>query len=108
MVEKLDYNYDSKNDTLFIFNSELDYKSSLDMGGLVIDFSKDNKIKGIEITEASLFFSEFLEKEITKENIMKVTNYLIDIKKSKNMYHISLGMKFENNLEVSIPLSTPI
>ena len=38
---ELQLNYDFENDTLFLFDEKLEYKDSIDMNTIIIDFSKE-------------------------------------------------------------------
>ena len=54
--------YDNKNDILSIhkgFLSDEKFKGNVDAGDLILDISTKGKIRGIEIMNASKFFSQF-------------------------------------------------
>ena len=51
------YDYDLQNDSIFIYSDGHKYKESIDADGIILDFSEDNNIIGIEILGASEKFN---------------------------------------------------
>lgn len=107
MIEGLEFDYDDKNDILYLYN-ELEYKSSVDFSGLVIDFSKDKKIKGAEIIDASSFFSELMNKEISRDDLKGISKSFIEVKKARSSYHINLGVELMDSSRFDVPIMVPI
>ena len=75
MSKKYKFDYDYENDSLFIYNSTSKSKGSVEIDDLIIDYSSNKEISGVELLNASRFFKEVtleghsLSKEMLKEII---------------------------------------
>ena len=103
MEEKnLNYDYDVENDTLFFYTDE--YKSSIMFFGIIIDISKNKKIKGIEVLNATKAFSELLGIEVTKEMLSNITKPKLITKSINDLLIMEVDFKADNT-RISLPLS---
>ena len=106
MLKNLKFDYDEKNDLLYLYN-DLEYESSIDWYGLVIDFSRDRIIKGTEITDASIFFSELTNKTISKTDLKTIVKSFIDVRETRNSFHVNVGVELKDNSLFEIPIMIP-
>jgi len=93
--------YDHENDSLILFVKEADYKDSLNLNNIIIDFSKEGFIKGVEILNASEKFgvSKYALRNPHKIQIdLKISNEKIELK-------IELNLKIRNK---SVPSAISI
>ena len=107
MIKKLKTDYDYKNDTLYLYSNEK-YKNSIEYFGILVDITTKDDIKGIEIPNASKFFTELLEKNISKNDLMNITNSYLETRKTKEMNFINFRVESDNISEINLPLSVPI
>ncbi len=68
------FDYDSKNDLLYLFNPAKKSKGSIEFGELVIDLEKKGEITGIEIFDASKYLSELTSRKISKKALKELEN----------------------------------
>ena len=64
------YDYDLQNDSIFIYSDGHKYKESIDADGIILDFSEDDNIMGIEILGASERFN------VSKIDILNIKEVL--------------------------------
>lgn len=103
MKKKLKFDYDYKNDTLYLYNDE-ECKESISFFGLVIDVTKNKSIKGIEILNATRFISKLSETKITRDMLKNITLPRIKIKTINELMFIVVNFKV-NNRDILLPLS---
>lgn len=101
--KNLKWDYDEENDTLFFYTDE-EYKSSVIFFGIIIDISKNRKVKGLEILDASKVFSELIGSEITKDMLNHVSKPKITTKPIRDLLIVELDFKAENT-KIFLPLS---
>ena len=81
-----EHDYDEENDILVIYNAERKVKESLEVSeNIVVDLDKDDHINGIEIMDASEFFSSF-NPEISKEFLSELDSARIEYKSFRNQW----------------------
>lgn len=89
------YDYDFQNDSIFFYEEDEKYRSSIDLDGIILDFNEEGYLMGIEILDASEKFNVLKSDfhnikhfgatiEINKENI-KVTMKMEMIKRNKSI-----------------------
>lgn len=110
MFKKFNFDYDSKNDSLFIYDPISKSKASIEMDDFVIDFNTRKEISGIELLNASDFL-ENLDFQENKINIKKVLNNIkdckVDIIAKDNFYVIKLVLISGTQQRLATPLIVP-
>jgi uncharacterized protein YuzE len=96
MSKANNYDYDLQNNSIFFYNDGHKYKESIDADGIILDFSEDDKIMGIEILGASEKFN------LSKPDLLNIKNFNANIIISKE--NIEVAMKvgiFKRNKLIS-------
>jgi uncharacterized protein YuzE len=110
------FDYDSLNDSFYVYPQERNYESSLLMGDLVLDINESRDIVGIEILNASEKFGlnkyEFLSPVKLRASIRVEGDEMhIDLKftYNKRNHHIakSLSVASVNDMDLS-PVTTTL
>lgn len=83
------YDYDLQNDSMFFYGEDNNYKSSVDLDNIIIDFSEQDYLMSIEILDASKKF------KVSKYDLLNVKNFNATVKVSKDNIEIIM------NLEIS-------
>ena len=98
--------YDKENDILFIHRKDIKTKGSVEvMGGdIVIDFSKDKEVVGIEIMNASELLKNF---DITKSMLSQSIAGDIKVSQQRNVLFLTLVLKMPKNIEKEAILTVP-
>ena len=81
------YDYDLQNDSIFFYSDGHKYKESIDADGIILDFSEDDNIMGIEILGASEKFN------VSKSDLLNIKHFNAKIEISKE--NIEVAMKVE-------------
>jgi uncharacterized protein YuzE len=90
MFKKLkanNYDYDLQNNSIFFYNDGHKYKESIDADGIILDFSEDDKIMGIEILGASEKFN------VSKSDLLNIKDFNAKIEISKENIEVAIKMK---------------
>ena len=105
------YDYDFENDSIFFYGGNKQYRSSVDLDGIILDISDGNNIMAIEILDASKRFNlaredlrniKYFEAniEISEENI-KIT-MKISVSKRNKMVDKDLNALGLNSMNLPI------
>lgn len=87
------FNYDEENDILVIHSSPRKVKESLEVSeNIVVDLDKDERINGIEIFDASEFFSSF-NPEINKRVLSELDHARIEYRSFRNQWIVLVVME---------------
>ena len=89
MIKKLkasNYDYDLQNDSLFFYSDGHKYKESIDADGIILDFSEDDNIMGIEILGASKRFN------VSKPDLLNIEDFNAKIDISKENIEVTINM----------------
>ncbi len=89
-ADTIDYDYE--NDSLFLFIKGADYKHSLVLDNIIIDFGEGNSIKGVEIQNASHKFG-VSKYALTKPLQIDVE---LNVSREKLELNIALTLKIRN------------
>lgn len=81
------YDYDSQSDSVFFYGTDKEYEYSIDLDGIIIDFSEDKQIMGVEILDASKKFN------LSKSDLHNIKHFNALIEITKN--NIDVSMKIE-------------
>lgn len=105
MLRKFDY--DSENDSLFIFDPKS--KASIEMDDFIIDFNAKKDISGLELLNASEFLEslDFEEKIDIEEALKDIKDCKVDIIKKDNFYVIKFILIFGTKQSLATPLIVP-
>ncbi len=86
------YDYDLQNDSIFIYSDRHKYKESIDADGIILDFSEDDNIMGIEILGASEKF------KVSKSDLLNIKDFNAKIEISKENIEVAIKMEiFKRN-----------
>jgi len=98
--------YDIENDILFIHRKDVKTKGSVEiMGGdIIMDFSKDKEVVGLEIMNASEFLKNF---NITKNMLSQALAGDIKIVQQRSVLFITIILKMPKNIEKEAILTVP-
>jgi len=80
------YDYDFENDSIFFYGGNKQYRSSVDLDGIILDISDDNNIMAIEILDASKRFN------LAKEDLRNIKYFEANIEISEENIKITMKM----------------
>lgn len=80
------YDYDLQNDSIFFYSDGHKYKESIDADGIILDFSEDDNIMGIEILGASERFN------VSKSDLLSIKDFNAKIEISKENIEVTINM----------------
>ena len=80
------YDYDLQNDSIFFYSDGHKYKESIDADGIILDFSEDDNIMGIEILGASKRFN------VSKPDLLNIEDFNAKIDISKENIEVTINM----------------
>ncbi len=80
------YDYDFENDSIFFYGGNKQYRSSVDLDGIILDISDDNNIMAIEILDASKRFN------LAKEDLRNIKSFEANIEISEENIKITMKM----------------
>ncbi|MDW7727697.1 MAG: DUF2283 domain-containing protein [Candidatus Methanoperedens sp.] len=80
------YDYDMQNDSIFFYSDGHKYKESIDADGIILDFSEDDNIMGIEILGASERFN------VSKPDLLNIKDFNANIEISKENIEVTIKM----------------
>lgn len=104
MIQKFKFDYDTKNDSLFIYSPNSKSKASITIADLVIDYNSKKEICGLEILNTSKFLKE---SKLTKEKLNKISECKIEIIPKNNFLTIKLILILESKEEIFAPILVP-
>jgi len=78
------YDYDFENDSIFFYGGNKQYRSSVDLDGIILDISDDNNIMAIEILDASKRFN------LAKEDLRNIKYFEANIEISEENIKITM------------------
>ena len=81
------HDYDLQNDSIFFYGEDDNYKSSIDLDGIVIDFNEEDYLMNIEILDTS-------EKlKVSKQDLLNITNFHATIKVTKENIEVTMNLE---------------
>lgn len=99
------FDYDTKYDDLFIYNSDKKSRGAVEFGDLIIDFDSNMNVVAIEMTNASDYLSKLVDL-FNKETLRKLKDCRFNAVRHKNMLIIKLLLVSEND-KINIPIQVP-
>jgi len=102
------YDYDSKNDSLFLYNPKIKSKASIELDDIVIDFNNKKQLSAIEITNATKMLANLLEekKPLNKTMLKSIKDCKIEIIKQNNHLVVRLFIILKSK-QLFTPLIIP-
>ncbi len=100
-MAEVKFDYDDKNDNLFLIDKSADIKSSVMYGDVILDISKDGKLIGIEMFDASSIIG------VSRDDLENITaaNMQVFYKTGMIIVRIHLHLK-DAEKDISIPIAT--
>ncbi len=100
-MAEVKFDYDKENDDLYMIRKDASVKSSVMFGDVILDVSKDGKLVGIEMLDASNIIG------ISGENLEGIVRADMQVFYKPNMVIIRIHLFLENTeKELSIPIAT--
>lgn len=81
------YDYDSQNDTILFYGGDGNYKSSIDLDGIIIDFNDENYLMGVEILDASNRLN------ISKYDLRNTKYFDMNLEVTEESIHVTMEIK---------------
>ncbi len=107
-MTKADFDYDQKNDILYIFRDFIT-KGSLNIGDFNIDISHNGKLSGLEIMNASKTISKSIGTQITKKMLNGIKSAGINTENRGNAIYIYYAIFFATKeVKDFLPVPMPI
>lgn len=97
-MKQFNIDYDSENDSLFVYLENSKSKGAVEIGNLILDFNEKNDLVAMEILEASKIFKTILSRMI---EMSKIREFKADVVNMRNMAGIRFSISDENNTERS-------
>jgi len=109
MIKKFAFDYDSENDSLFLYNPKSKSKASIELDDIVIDFNSKKQLSAIEITNATKILTSLLKEKtpLNKEMLKGIKDCKIEIIKQNNHLIIRLLIILKAG-QIFTPLIIPI
>lgn len=107
MMKKFEFDYDLENDGLFIYNPKTKSKASVEIDDLIIDYDSKKQISAIELLNASKFFKDLNEFEITKETLKEIIECKLEIIPKNNFFMIKFLFLLKTKEELITPVIIP-
>ena len=110
MIRKFKFDYDSENNSLFLYNPKSKSKGSIELDDLIIDFNSRKEITAIEILNATQFFKglETNGFRITKTELKDIKESKLDIISKNNFLVIKFMLLFNSKNTFSTPIIVPM
>ena len=97
---KVKFDYDAECDSLFVYDPNKKAKHSLDLKDLVLDLSKEKKVVGFEIFNASEFIANSLDgytKSKIKDILTNLKECSVSLHSKKNIIHMRILLKSKDH-----------
>lgn len=107
MFKKFKFDYDSSNDSLFLYNPKSKSKASIELDNLIIDFNSKKEISGIEFLNSVAFFKNLGEFKISKNMLKNIIDCKVEITSNNNFHIIKFMIIFESDKKVIAPVLIP-
>lgn len=102
MPEKTLVDYDEENDDLFLRKGREKYEASIEIGDFIVDFSKNDRIVGIEIMNASKNLN------ISKALLNTIKNASMTVSQGSQAMVINALLVLGNRQEIRTAIPIPI
>ena len=102
MPEKTKVDYDEKNDDLFLRMGREKYEASIEIGDFIVDFSKKERIIGLEIMNASRNLN------VSKTLLNTIKNASMMVSQGNRAMVINALLVLENKQEIRTAIPIPV
>lgn len=92
-MQKFNFDYDSENDDLFLYNPQSKSKASIEIGDLVLDYNTKRELVSIEIMNASKMLTSVKGGISAKKALLALVSCKIEAEQKKNILMIRLYLK---------------
>ncbi len=102
-MEKFNFDYDSKNDDLFVYLENKKSAGAVELGNIILDFDKNYNLVAMQIINVSEFLSKIFSRKINLSNIKEAKMEIINF---RNMDAIKFSIsdeKIEEKANILIP-----
>ncbi|MFH1127499.1 MAG: DUF2283 domain-containing protein [archaeon] len=100
-MAEVKFDYDDKNDNLFLIDKSADIKSSVMFGDVILDISKDGKLIGIEMFDASNMVG------VSRDELENIRKADMQVFYKLNMVIVRIHLHFrDSEKDISIPIAT--
>jgi len=80
------HDYDLQNDSILFYGEDNNYKSSLDLDGIVLDFNEEDYLMSIEILDASERFN------VSKHDLLNIKNFIATVEITKETIEVTMNL----------------
>jgi uncharacterized protein YuzE len=110
MLRKFSFDYDPENDSLFLYDAKSKSKASIELGDVIIDFNSKKEMSGIELLEASKFFSgiEIEGTDVDKKLLNEIQDCMIEVMPKGKFLMIKMVLLFGLNRQLATPVLVPM
>lgn len=107
MQRRFQIDYDYEQDSLFLYREKS--HGSVEIGNLILDFSKKKELVGIEILRASRFLQgiNVSEKRFTKTFLKSITDCKIEMRQEGGFLFLKMLFSFREHEPILMPLQVP-
>jgi len=109
-MPKFEFDYDSMNDSLFVFKKGAKSKASIELGNFIYDFDALHQIAGIEILSATDTLAELVNHEVSKELLKSIKSTDVKTRIISNLLMIRIQLAFNSKVfdkELIVPIQVP-
>ena len=89
---KLKFSYDKLSDDLFLYSPKSKSKGSIEIGDIILDFNKENKLVGVQMINASKLLNDMVDKDpkAIRAVLENLHDCKMDVKKQGNTLMIKI------------------
>lgn len=88
------FDYDEKNDDLFLYDSKSKSKGSVELGDLILDFDSKKNLVGIQFLNASIFIKKFSDKSVfVKQMLLSLTSCKFDAEQNNGFFIVKVVLE---------------
>jgi uncharacterized protein YuzE len=109
MIRNFKFDYDSDNDSLFLYDPRSKSKASIEMDDIIIDFNAKKEVSGIELLKATDFFKDLSDEFVlSKEMLSDIQECKIDLIAKNNFFVIKFLLLFRSQKQLMTPILVPM
>ncbi len=108
MRQKFKYDYDEKNDSLFLYNPKTKSKASIELDDLIVDFNSRKEISALELLNASQYIKDLgVDVEVTRDLLKEIEDVEVEVLTKNNFFVIKFTILFKSQERISTPILVP-
>ena len=110
MLRKFNFDYDSENDDLFLYDPKTKSKASIEIDDFIIDFNSKKELCAIELLHATEFFKnmDVESVKIDKKMLEDIKGCKVNIVPKNNFLFIQLMLTFKSKKQLITPVFVPM